>query len=408
MTQPAAPAPGKQPKWERQLTASSFVNWLGISDNGSRVVADTYYYPYAGTKSNKTGGKYGTFCYDSAGTLLWSDEYQGDEGVFATALSGDGKIAASGGMYSGGMFADRPDSGWLRVYDAANGAVLLDYPGVRRRVTSMALSRDGSVVAAVATNKIQVFVRKNGRYPTDPVIPVGDSNFLYCVAVHPGGEWLVACDKGGGVHLVTIEKGVVGNTYQWFAREPAAGGAQGRSIPLLAVAIAGASEYFAVGGGNAIYLFTKSSMAQGKGPVAQFTPNNEPPSGKNQNVRWVGISGDGTFVSSVENKDRDDGQLRGLWFSGGKLAPHPGWQQNPLDLKRNPNSTSVDLAGKYVTAAEGNPVGTPGTFYLFDAKTGAKVWEFGTDNMNWPMFISADGSAVAGGSDNGKLYYFTV
>ena len=79
----------------------------------------------------------------------------------------------------------------------------------------------------------------------------------------------------------------------------------------------------------------------------------------------------------------------------------------PQLVFHNPNSTSMDAAGTLITVADGHPVGTPGTFYLFDAATGAKLMEFPTnDDMNWPMVLSADGTSAVGGSDNSNVYYF--
>jgi hypothetical protein len=133
---------------------------------------------------------------------------------------------------------------------------------------------------------------------------------------------------------------------------------------------------------------------------------NQPPSGKQQNVRWVAISNDGAFITSVENQGQGAGLLRALSFDRGKLGLAPKWSTNPIPLNHNPNSTSMDMNARYVTASDGNPIGTPGTFSLFDARNGKKLWEFVTNQMNWPMFISADGSAIVAGSDNGNLYYF--
>jgi hypothetical protein len=75
--------------------------------------------------------------------------------------------------------------------------------------------------------------------------------------------------------------------------------------------------------------------------------------------------------------------------------------------KRNPNSTSIDSAGGYVTAADGYPDQTPGDFYLF-AASGSLVGSYPTSNMSWPMQISADASAMAAGSDDSSVYYFLV
>lgn len=391
----------KEAKWRHNLSTSSgerstarptsFVNWVAISDDASRIIADTYYYPYPGTTSSDTHGKFGAYCYDYKGERIWADEFEGDEGIFSVAISGDGKVAAAGGLFSGGAYADRPESALLRAYDATDGARLLDYMSGRRRINYISLSGDGSVLAAVSANKLFVFLRDKGKFPHDPDISVSAGKFLDCVAVHPKGNWLVACDRGGNVYLVTIRGGDVQKTYTWSA--PVV-------IPFLSVAVSKDAETFVVGGGNVVYLFTKGSMTQPKpDPIATFTPNNTAVNGERSNVRWVAISGDGSFVTSVENNALA-GVLRALSYSDNKLTQK--WEKA---LDRNPNSTSMDSAGKYITVADGNPVGTAGSFYLFNA-AGDRIWDFGTDNMNWPMFISADGGGIAAGSDDGSVLGF--
>jgi len=394
------PAIAKQPKWHQQLSASFLVNSCAISNDAQRVVACTYYYPYPGTTSNNTYGTFGTYCFDSAGSQIWKDEYTGNEGVFAVAISGDGKIAAGGGLLSGGKFGTPPTKGLLRAFNAGTGQKLVDYSGAPKRVNSVSLSGDGSVMAAVAANNLYVFAQKNGQFPASPAIPLTGGNFLDSVAVHSSGQWLAACDRGGNVYLITVKNGAVGLTYTWTAPVP---------IPFLSVAAAQGSETFVVGGGNAIYLFTKASMTQagGPAPIAQFTPGGAAPSGQHQNVRWVAISSSGNFVTEVENVGAT-GLVRALTLSGGALILTPGWGANPISLSHNPNCTSIDAAGQYVTACDGEPVGTPGTFHLLNAASGNVVWDFATNNMNWPMFISADGSAIVAGSDNGTVYYFVV
>jgi outer membrane protein assembly factor BamB len=383
---------GKEPKWQHQLSSStsSFVNWVAISNDASRIIADTYYYPYPGTTSNDTHGMFGAYCFDSAGKLLWADDFEGDEGVFSVAISGDGRVAAAGGLFTGGAYSDRPDSGLLRAYDASNGKRLLDYPG-RRRINYIALSDDGAVLAAVSASKLYVFVRKNGSFAVDPAIPVGGGGFLDCVAVHPSGQWVVACDRGGNVYLVTIVKGTVQQTYKWTAPE---------RMPFLSVAISKDNESFVVGGGNAVYLFTRGSMMKAiPSPIAQFTPGSVALNTR-QDVRWVAISGDGGFVTSAENQQQT-GLLRGLSYRDGQLSET--WNHA---LNRNPNSTSMDSEARYVTVADGNPVGTHGNFYLLDGASGRELWRFETTNMSWPMFINSYGSGIAAGSDTGDLYFF--
>jgi WD40 repeat protein len=381
----------KVPTWQVQLSATHFVNWVAITNDASRVIAGMYYYPYQGTSSNDVHGVYGAYCLDSTGARLWSDEFEGDEGVFAVAISGDGQVAAAGGLLSGGKFSDRPDAGLLRIYNANTGARLVDYTGVRRRVNSVALSYDGSVLGAVASSKLYVYVKKNGIFPTDASIPVAAGDFLDSVAVHPGGDWVAACDRSGTVYLVTIKNGAVEHTYKWTA--PVA-------LPLLSIAVSQDGGSLVVGGGNYVYLLTAAAIKSETGPIGEFSIDGHPPNRFRQDVRWVGISGDGRLLSVVSNLQQT-GELRTLNYDGSTL--NLAWK---AALARNPNSTSIDAAGRYVTACVGEPVGTPGSFLLFDAAIGAKLWDFAVGDMCWPMFISADGSAIAAGSDEGDLYSF--
>ena len=114
-------------------------------------------------------------------------------------------------------------------------------------------------------------------------------------------------------------------------------------------------------------------------------------------VRSVAISDDGNLISAVANKS-----------SGGKLFVFDStgalkWSQ---PTQHNPNSTSIDATGKFVTVADGYPDETPGAFYLFDALAGTLMWNYPTNNMSWPMQIAANGKAMVAGSDNSYVYYF--
>ena len=71
-----------------------------------------------------------------------------------------------------------------------------------------------------------------------------------------------------------------------------------------------------------------------------------------------------------------------------------------------PNSTSIDSSGTRITVADGWPNHTPGTFCLFD-HLGAQLDKHATTEMNWPMQISANGTAIAAGSDDNTLFFFT-
>jgi outer membrane protein assembly factor BamB len=85
----------------------------------------------------------------------------------------------------------------------------------------------------------------------------------------------------------------------------------------------------------------------------------------------------------------------------------PNWER-PLEF--GPNGTSMDDAAQFIAASDGAPYNSSqslstGNFYLFD-RAGNPIWQFPTGLMNWPVAVSADGTAVAGGSDDGTVYYF--
>jgi WD40 repeat protein len=378
-------------KWQHQLT--DLVNSVAISSDGALVVAGTYYFPYEGTPPERptTEGTFGTFAFDATGTPLWSQPITGNEGVYAVAISGDGKVVASGGLRQGGSHQAPPPKPTVGLVQAftAGGTVLLD-GSANSRVNSVSLSHAGSVLAGVTLDG-QLFVHAGTPFPATPLLPVTHGSRLDMVVVHPSGTWLVACGKKGFVHLVTL--GGTGTFQRFTWQEP-------NQRRLLACAIAANDEHFIVGGKNELYLFSKTSMTA---PSPGFLHHVPTPSGfTSEDVRWVAISADGTLVSVVQNIGDD---LAGLLLTyrraGGQLQLER-WRA--LDF--NPNSTSIDAAGTLVTAADGHPVGPPGTFYVFRASDGERLLEHKTSDMNWPMVVSADGTAAAAGSDNGKVYYF--
>src|SRR5437868_12789646 len=97
------------PKWlPKVLPLPYLVNQVAISDDAKRVVACYYYYPYLGTTVKDTHGAFCTFCCDSEGNRLWTGQYLGCQGVFAVAISGPGKVAASRGLLLAHPFTRLP------------------------------------------------------------------------------------------------------------------------------------------------------------------------------------------------------------------------------------------------------------------------------------------------------------
>jgi len=411
---PSAPSANAQrPVWTRDIATNSppfWVNSVAISSKGDRVMCGTFSHDYSKTTSRFAPNQPGTFCtscYDSTGKQLWTDTYVGMDGVFSVAISGNGKVAASGGWLD-------DTHGMLRVFDAATGKKLLDYAEMPQRVSTVALSNDGNLLAA-ASDHVYVFVKSGGKFPAAPsCIPFGPTDLLSSVAVHPSGKWIAACGKKGVVCVAELSKGAVSKTYKWTAPEgklnPDDPNSKTSPMPFLAVAIARKSDAFVVGGGDMLYWFTLKGMRKGKTPAGFDTRDANAPTGPTRagtyqdNVRWVGISGNGKRVSVGVNRlvnKKFTGALYALSVSGGTLK-----QLWKTLRDSNPNSTSIDDAGKYVSVCDGFPVTDPGNFAVYDAKGGNKRWDYEVTNMNWPMFISANGTAIAGGGDDGKLYYF--
>ncbi|MEQ1885354.1 MAG: hypothetical protein ABL967_09855 [Bryobacteraceae bacterium] len=408
---PTTTAPG--PIWIRDISTNDppfWVNSVAVSNNGKRVLCGTFIHDYSDNSSRFGPNEAGTFCtscYDAKGKQLWTDAYEGMDGVFSVAVSGNGKIAAQGGWLDA-------KHGLLRAYDAATGKILLDYSEMPQRVSTVALSNDGSILAA-ASDHIYIFAKSGNKFPAAPTcLPFGPNEFLTSVAVHPTGKWIAACSKKGVIRVAELSKGVVTKTYIWTAPEgklfPDKSDSKTAPMPFLAVAISRKSDAFVVGGGDMVYRSTLRNMQKGKDPTGFDTRDANAPFGPTragrypENVRWVGISGNGKLISAAVNrtvKKKFTGALYTLGVSGGKLKQ--SWK---VLRDSNPNSTSLDDKGKFVTVCDGFPVTDPGNFAVYDAKTGALRWDYEVSYMNWPMFISANGNAIAAGGDDGKLYYF--
>jgi hypothetical protein len=369
-----------------KIRQEDMVNSVAISDDASRVAAATWYHNYSHTGGQKPEGTYAVYLLDGAsGDVLWSDHigncYQG---IYSVAVSGTGNVVAAGGWLN-----DPPGPqqllGLVRAYDATDGTKLFPHEATfPDRVNSVALSADGKVLVAGA-DKLYVFLAEvDGTFLTPPLVASPPTNPVNSVAIDPAGTWIVSCDQGGNVCLTTITGGALDPTIVF----------NDNNVHFHSVAISRSSEFFAAGGGNFVYLLSKTSMAEH--PPAPAAPRQHTPG----SVRWVSIADNGSFISAVSN-NATIGVITAFGRELGALVQ--AWQK-PLNFK--PNGTSMDAKGKFVAAADGFDADQPGgTFYLFDS-LGAKIGDLGTTKMNWPIAVSADGTGVAAGSDEGKVYFF--
>jgi WD40 repeat protein len=404
--------------WTRKLSATPLcapgecnddymVNSAAISNDGSVVVGGTYYQHYDGTTRKRVDGKFGLYCFGTAGTgtKKFDDEYNGDKGIYTVAISGDGTIAAGGGLLTKGKLSPfKPKRGLLRVFDVATGTRLLDNADFPDRLNSLSLSRNGKVLAAVGETTLYVLLMNAAGVFAAPV-QIDLDGYCETVSVHPGGGWLAAADQFGTVYVVTITAAGIGSVTKWTALEPSnAMNPASFKVPVKfhSVAVSRNSNFLSAGGGDFVYLFKSTTLATG--PVAKFCSFDV--SG-HHNVRCVATNDNGTFVTAVVNDQnllgQGTGRLIKLSSTGGPLL-NVDWI---APLRNLPNTTGIDSSGTKIVASDGYPDKVPGTFYLFD-NNGTKLFEHITVKMNWPIAISANGTRFVGGSDDNTLFFFKV
>jgi WD40 repeat protein len=427
MPSPSLVAPAvaaKEPLWSKRLSDIFWINNVAISPDGTHVVAGTFIHDY----KNKTGtkghpnvqGRFALHVYENAKNPAdpkkvepkWIDEFDAWDGVFGVAISGNKTVVAASGWRDKTATGAR---GLLRAYDINLGAdgkpnVLLDYTAINARVSWVALSENGNILAAVADD-VYVFVRDEttGRFKDTP-LTLGVSGvangFCSSLALHPTGTWLVACDGSNHVHAATIENGRISQQVTWTSPAP-------KSVPFNAVALAANAGTFIVGGGNYVYFFDCAALMR-EGPRYQASecdttkyepagsvPPDKPDGRMQENVRWVAISADGSLMTAGANRKTDTNPVAGVLFGFGPGLKEK-WRQR---LDRNPNSISIDTQARHITMCDGYPTFKPAAFWLLDTD-GNPVWRADNHTMNWPMFISADGTAIAAGGDDGTLYFF--
>jgi hypothetical protein len=442
--------------WVQQLSRVAWVNSVAISDKGDRVVGATYIHDFEA--NSKIYGQFATVCFDVAstggkpvGTTKWTDRITGWDGLFAVGISGDGSVAASGGSFTPPFTGPNETTGLLMIFDAATGALLFNSSATKTPICDMvnvvSLSRDGGIVAAAA-DELYVYARslRNNRVTYAPILsevsekePDFRTSFgpVTSVAVHPSGQWLAACNDRGQLLVATIANGVItGVCVRDVPREPVNRTDKSSSVTapvyFLSVAVAAndGAEAFVAGGSDVVYRSTVSDMVAGNAParydasgpaapvIAPAPPNGVTDAKARQNVRWVAISGDGATFAAVANRrtpppnkgtsaDELNGTPQPVQYEGELLIFHAdsAVPKSTVPLEHNPNSVSMDAAGEIIAVAEGSPPGTPGLFRRFDF-SGTEMWQLKTGNMNWPIAVSADGSAIAAGGDDGHLYYF--
>ncbi len=374
---------GLTPTWKKSPISSpqEYVNSVAISGDGQTIVAGTFFFPYAaGAKHSQADAKLitvGTFAWNAKGKSLWQDEFQATEGVYWVGLSRDGRWAAAAGLAASA-------NGFLYVYNVASGKRVYAY-NTKTRVNMVAVSNDGSFMVAGADD-VYLFSRTGTTWNAPQNVPIASGDSVVAVAISADGQWIAAGTFRGSVILVKNSSGTLGAPVTWQLNNG--------SIHWVAMSADGLT--FAIAGSDAaVHCFQTSSF--GTKPQPAWSA----PLTGCRGCRSVALSDDGSLLSAVGNS-KTAGKV--FVFANGGTSGQQLWTQ---PTKHNPNSSSIDSAGSYVTVADGYPDKTPGDFYLFKSD-GTLVGSFATSNMSWPMQISADASAIAAGSDDSKVYYFSI
>jgi WD40 repeat protein len=360
---------------------AEYVNSVAISGDGSTVISGTFYFPYAaGAKHSSADVQQitvGTFAWNAKGKPLWQDEFQATEGVYWVAISSDGQWAASAGRTTS-------TQGFVYAYPVSTGKRALTF-NTKVRVNMVAFSSNASYLVAGA-DATYLFTRSGTSWGTPQALPCASGDSVIAVAISADGQWIVGGTFKGSVILVRNNSGSFGAPVSWQLSKG--------TIHWVAMSADGTTFAAAASDSN-VHCFKTANFGSTKAPAWSA------PLTGCSGCRAVAVCDDGSLVSAAGNVGTK-GKL--FLFSNQGSSGKQLWTQ---PTNRNPNSTSMDSAGKYVTAADGYPDGTAGDFYLFGGD-GSSVGSFATKNMSWPMQISANASAIAAGSDDSYIYYFAV
>jgi WD40 repeat protein len=383
------------------------VNCVATSGNGQIVIAGTYYFNV--TASSKPG----TYAYDANGTELWKDVTNpplvgGDQGFYWVAVSRDGKWAASGG----GRHKIAPRTsliGYVNAYEVATGTKTTLLSATNGGVNIVALSGDGSFLVAGA-DAAYVFARTGATFAAPVVLTnqVGATDSVVAVAISDDGTWMVYGTSAGKVVLVP-NKAVPGVTGPVVWSAPS-----NHYVKSIAMATDGSGFTVATTNrANATpiecnaYFFNLNSSWPKYFPATQAPVWTWPLAGCTGTLS-IAVNANGSRVAA-EGNIGNGATTSGLAFFFDTQSGAQLWSP-PRTTVHGPNSISVDGAGSLVALADGFQ--SPGQFYLFDA-LGATVPINGLlpnqpGVVSWSIQISADGTSIAAGGDDGKVYRYAT
>lgn len=390
------------PKWTAVPTAGLQINSVALSPDGALSLCGT---------SNEFGtGQFGLYCYRADGTLAWQRAVTGadaTQGVFWVAISADKRFAAAGGESAKNI-------GFLTICDAATGGVLCDVQqGLPGRVNQVSFSDDGTLLLAAFSNTLQLYtLQADGTFALRSTASLAAS--LDCISAVICGDgsrvWSAAINYQTTPYSGQVESlEIRGGLFSIVNRYPLPTGAMRIATTTDGLHAAAALHT----GGCALFM-----AAQTDTPAWTFTPA-EPTLSLAYAVD-ITQTADGGIVLACGTNTTGDGGLLYVVDSVPLLStnfptrwtPQLRWL-SPLQYSANPG-VCLDRNADLVTATDGKPKQSsmtatpesPGNFYLFDGRSGVRLWQYPTTLMNWPMVITPDGLAALGGSDDGTLCYW--
>jgi hypothetical protein len=278
-------------------------------------------------------------------------------------------------------------------------------------VNMVALSGDGSYLVAGA-DAAYVFERQGTAFgvPVTLKNQIAATDSVVAVAISDDGKWVIYGTSAGKVVLYankTVAPPLAGPV-SWTAPV-------NHYIKSLAMAADGSG--FAVVTTNRAnvtgtvqcnaYFFTLDNSKPGYFPTSQAPVSTWPLTGCNGTLS-VAVNGNGSRVAAVGNVGHSNRTVSGSVFFFDAVSNAQLWTKPTL---HGPNSVSMDAAGQRVGVADGFL--SPGSFYLFDALGNSVPINGLLPNqpgaaVSWSIQISADGTAIAAGSDDSKVYYFAM
>ncbi|MBB5207881.1 WD40 repeat domain-containing protein [Chiayiivirga flava] len=406
-----------KPAWQHALSLTEQVNSCAISADGARVVA--------GTSQEFGQGQFAVVCFDADGNQRWRQPVgtpQAYQGVFWVAISADGTTVAAGGELADGS------SGFLVAFDGGTGASLYENTALPARVNQVSLSDDGNTLLACYLDTIALY-----RRGSTPVFAQVDT---YSVAAHHTIESAMLSGDGtravaGSIHYVqsattsATASATAGSTATATvgavvsASISPVGGFEDitttdfdSGVMRVAVTADGSAWGGALHDASCVCFLagaTRLPVWRHRCPVAA-------------NIAYAfDIAGSASGTVSLAYgvnlvADPDPGAPQGAVISltcDAQATPPVPVQRwcTPTRFAVNPG-VSLDRAATLVTATDGKPdpghetTESAGNFYLFDNIANSLLWSYPTPKMNWPMAIAANGRAIVGASDDGRVYYW--